>query len=174
MNFFGQSHSLNHQSMCANLILLSQPTIIWPNRVVPDTDVLGSFWCWHTNWREHSNLCLGWWVCRFDGFFFSFFLSPSPFRSLSLVCSSLGSTLSGITQPRCMVPCSAACERRDASQTSSWAPCTPSPDRPRPPPPFSPPPASRPPPFTMSFHVQVMSVTPVNKDSLDVKNVFSF
>lgn len=81
MNFFGQSHSLNHQSMCANLILLSQPTIIWPNRVVPDTDVLGSFWCWHTNWREHSNLCLGWWVCRFDGFFFLFFSLPPPFAA---------------------------------------------------------------------------------------------
>lgn len=69
------------------------------------------------------------------------------FFSRFLACSSPGSTPSGTTRLQYTVPCSVGSARQDASQTSSWVPCTHSPDRPLPQPSatlsrLSPPPAS--------------------------------
>lgn len=128
-----------------NIILLSQPTTYWTKLSRSDMGTL-IFLCWL--------MSLSFWCLS----------SPPPFvRSPSHVCSSPVSTRSATTQPRCTALCSAACERRDASPTSSWAPCTPSPDKPHPLPPLSPPPVSRTLPLIpVFFYVQVMSVTPAN------------
>lgn len=86
-----------------------------------------------------SYLCVAWWALAV------YYHTPPPppgqsnielnvvsLFSLSLVSSSPGSTQSGITPLRSMVPCSAGSARPDALQISSWVPCTRCPDRPLP------------------------------------------